>query len=451
MSSRAALTLSALALAGVGGVAAGAPTIAQAGGVDHTPPARVAPTVDGGTAWRHANRFTARWTPPRGEMTPIVAAHYTLCPAGGGRCVARTARGNGIHVLADFGVPGRGAWLLRVWLEDAAGNQDPQRASDPVLLRFDNAAPGAFFQNGDPRDPRRVAVDVGERVSGVAGGVVQVRRTSGNGAWASLPTTVRPGSLVAYLDDVHMADGAYALRALVRDGAGNVGVGTRRHDGRAMVVTLPVRAATRVLLDAPGRPANAPQPFDVPFGQTLTLTGRIESPAGRPLAGARLDVVETPDGGHPSRALGSVTSTGAGRFSYRAAAGPSRRIRFGYAGSATRRPAGGSALITVPAFSTLDVDRSSVHNGSSVLFSGRVAGGYYPPGGKLVEVQTPTDGIWRTFGSTYTDGSGRWSYRYKFTATPRTTTYSFRVRVRREDGYPYDVGYTRTVQVTVIG
>jgi len=44
--------------------------------------------------------------------------------------------------LSGLSVPSPGEYDLKVWLEDEAGNVDPDNASDPVKLRFDDVAPG---------------------------------------------------------------------------------------------------------------------------------------------------------------------------------------------------------------------------------------------------------------------------------------------------------------------
>ena len=47
--------------------------------------------------------------------------------------------------------------------------------------------------------------------------------------------------------------------------------------------------------------------------------------------------------------------------------------------------------------------------------------------------------------------AGRWSYLYRFEATRGLVSYSFRARIRREAAYPYELGHSRTVRVTVRG
>jgi hypothetical protein len=92
-----------------------------------------------------------------------------------------------------------------------------------------------------------------------------------------------------------------------------------------------------------------------------------------------------------------------------------------------------------------------VRNGHAVTFTGRLAGGRVPDGGKLIDLQAYYRGGWRTFATPRTDGRGRWSYRYRFGATRGTVLYRFRARVRREAAYPFELGYSRRVVVTVRG
>jgi hypothetical protein len=74
-----------------------------------------------------------------------------------------------------------------------------------------------------------------------------------------------------------------------------------------------------------------------------------------------------------------------------------------------------------------------------------------PDGGKLIDLQAYYRGGWRTFATPRTDARGRWSYRYRFGATRGTVRYRFRARIRREAAYPYELGYSRRVVVTVRG
>ena len=100
-------------------------------------------TVEQGDAWQVNDEFNVTWHTPPGQESPIAVAHYELCPAVPlGPCVYDEVADEGI-TAASIVVPSLGWFWLRVWLEDASGNVDPNAASDPVMVRFDDEAPPA--------------------------------------------------------------------------------------------------------------------------------------------------------------------------------------------------------------------------------------------------------------------------------------------------------------------
>jgi hypothetical protein len=85
-------------------------------------------------------------------------------------------------------------------------------------------------------------------------------------------------------------------------------------------------------------------------------------------------------------------------------------------------------------------------------FRGRLKGGLIPPGGKLVELQVFTRRRWRTFAQPRASATtGRWSFQYRFEAVRGRVRFRFRARIRREASYPFHVGTSRQVPVTVHG
>ena len=172
-----------------------------------------------------------------------MAAHYRLCRAGGAECSTRTSSAPGIARIADLAVPGPGEWQARVWREDAAANRQPENASVPVTMRFDPEPPQLGFEPPSAADPTLVSVAVTDKVSGLAGGQIEVSR-QGSGSWQAL-ATVRNGSrLVARIDDSRLPAGAYLLRATARDQAANQNSTDKLLDGRPMVINLPLRVPT---------------------------------------------------------------------------------------------------------------------------------------------------------------------------------------------------------------
>jgi hypothetical protein len=100
----------------------------------------------------------------------------------------------------------------------------------------------------------------------------------------------------------------------------------------------------------------------------------------------------------------------------------------------------------VRASATLHASRRFVPRGGSVVFRGRLRGGYVPPRGKLVELQATDRGRWRTFALVRSDRHGGFRYRYRFAGSGR---FAFRARVRFERAYPYVLGYSRRTSVGV--
>ena len=91
-------------------------------------------------------------------------------------------------------------------------------------------------------------------------------------------------------------------------------------------------------------------------------------------------------------------------------------------------------------------------NGEYVTIHGHLRGGWIPAGGVLVELQVRARGAWRTFAQPRADSTtGRWTLRYRFETVRGGATYTFRANIRRQRGYPFTTGHSRTIAVTVHG
>ncbi|MFL5855967.1 MAG: hypothetical protein ACJ77L_04375, partial [Solirubrobacteraceae bacterium] len=99
--------------------------------------------VVGGDVSHGTNGFDVNWSNPGGQAAPIARAHYKVCPFAGGPCTAETsAGGDNVSSLTGVQVPGRGAWILGVWLEDAAGNTSSANSASVPLHYLDGAGGG---------------------------------------------------------------------------------------------------------------------------------------------------------------------------------------------------------------------------------------------------------------------------------------------------------------------
>lgn len=435
--------------------------------VDNTPPDRPqAVAVAGGEGWRATNGFNVTWQNPGGQASPITTAHYRLCHSSApDQCVEGAQSAAGISSLTGLQVPGTGDYVLEVWLEDQAANQDVHNVSDPVHLRFDDQPPRLAFRPDDPNDPRRVSVAVSEPDSGLAAGEIQLSR-EGTNDWRDVPTTVAGNGLSGQIDDTRLAPGRYLLRAFARDGAGNVGEGDQTLAGRPAQIEAPLRVAMQlragfalqrvVRFGHHHRRARHQvvlrQALRVGQGARALIGGRLTNTDGQPLRGARIAVFSSAMSIGSHVELAGVTWTDArGGFSYVARATESRSLQLVYDGSAILGPAGRDLVLSVPAPSTLRVSPHFVLNGGTVVFRGGLLGRPRPPAGKLVSLQAFVRGQWRTFADTRTDRGGRFSYRYRFDGTRGTVTYSFRALVPREPTYPFATGVSGTQRVTVRG
>ena len=428
--------------------------------VDRTAPAAPAVSVEGGEGWRSQNSFAAVWqNPDEGDRAPIAAAHWRLCRSGGGACTSGSRSGAGIARLADLKVPEPGEWELRVVREDAAGNRNDDYASQPVRLRHDPEAPVLAFERAPSGDPTQVSVAVAERVSGIAGGQIELSR-EGSNTWQSVPTKLEGTRLVAHIDDAALEPGRWYLRAQATDLAGNVGVAAAPQP-----LTLPLRiqsalragvVKTRIVRRKVGRRTVRRRVTElrarsrVRWSGRVRIAGRLTNRDGQPLPGQQIQVLGPAAGGEVLLAV--LTTNARGAFRYQAAGSASRTLRFVHPGTPTVLPAESRVTLVVPAASSFKPSRKRVLNGGRVVFRGRVASLPLPAGGKLVELQVkqPT-GEWTTFRTLRTDGRGRWALRYRFRFVRCHTTYRLRARIPTEAGYPFAEGRSRSRKVTVRG
>ncbi len=188
------------------------------------------------------------------------------------------------------------------------------------------------------------------------------------------------------------------------------------------------------------------------YGKKVLITGQLKGPDGKPIAGAKLEVLHQDKvvGASMVRA-GEVVTDAEGTFRHVTTADRSRTIRFGY-----RARLGDTQFahttdigLAVIAQVGLSTNRRTLHNGQAVRFRGSIPGAP-ADSRKVVELQVRKGKGWMTFRSTRLRG-GRFSESYKFMRTYGTAKYTFRARVRAESGFPFTTGHSKQVHVTVRG
>jgi hypothetical protein len=189
----------------------------------------------------------------------------------------------------------------------------------------------------------------------------------------------------------------------------------------------------------------------VPYGKSVTLSGRLVTQAGAPVSNAVVDVLaQTRARGARMSGLGQVRTDAAGGFRYVVKAGPSRVVRFGY-----RARIGDTAFahttdvdVRVTAKVSMKPSRTRLRNGNTLTYTGRVYG--QRTARPLVQIQVVNRGRWVNVCVVRARTNGAYSCRYRFRRTFRPTSYVFRALVRSQDGLPYETAASprRSVRVT---
>jgi protocatechuate 3,4-dioxygenase beta subunit len=332
-------------------------------------------------------------------------------------------------------------------------------------MSFDDTPPVVDFAPVDVGDPTRVDVHASDATSPLVQTEIEARRRGSSG-WITLPTHPTQTGFTARLDDEALPNGRYELRARAMDSAGNERSTYREASGKLAVRKVPLRIDTRLVAGQirivkarrtrggrrRQRRVIVVRP-KVAFGRIIPIRGRLTTEGGNAVANAAIEVWEKRRlPGAASRRIAVIGTNDSGRFTFKALRGPSRILRFRYPGTTLVRARATEVELRVNGSSTIGVNRRRVVNGEEILLRGRVRGGPLPAVGKLVQLQAYSRGRWLTFATPRARReSGRWSYRYRFTATRGTVRYRFRARLPQESGFPYISGGSRTVRVLVRG
>lgn len=243
-----------------------------------------------------------------------------------------------------------------------------------------------------------------------------------------------------------LPDGTHNVRVLVEDASGNLtsvwsspefivrnagaAAGTQSANGGGTGASSAAGgggagAAARA---CPGASTGLSASFTRNDAGRLTVThGQAFGIRGRGPANADLDVFHIR--GSRVTPLGSLRTSASGsyveRFRARHANGTIRLCGPGVAKSLTLRVKTKVSL------------KVRISNWGLVRYSGRVAGGNIPKGGKIVAVQGKAGPSWQTFALRRTDKSGRFKGRYRLRVVRPGSKLKFRVRVPSEAGYPF--------------
>jgi hypothetical protein len=189
----------------------------------------------------------------------------------------------------------------------------------------------------------------------------------------------------------------------------------------------------------------------VSYGKGATIRGTLKGANGQPVAGADVRIlVREARLGAQYVDRGGVTSGPDGRVQFSVPAGSSRLFRLAY-----RAYKGDDAFVT-RSTSTLNVRARISARGPKRVpsrgiakFSGRLVGRPFPPRGVTLDLQIFQPGVgWRVFATTRTRKSGSFTVRYHFQRA-NAGRFTFRIRLRPNDAYPYARGVSGRMRVRV--
>ena len=177
------------------------------------------------------------------------------------------------------------------------------------------------------------------------------------------------------------------------------------------------------------------------------------SPISRLIANAWLQVT-TQAPGWTSQQTGMVRTDSSGRFTYQIQPGPSRTITFAFPGTSTLRGASASTTVRVAGRGTITAGKIA-RAGQKLRLSGRVLGGYIPPGGTLIQLQYRVAGYpegWAPFDVLVRSRrGGRWSTTITLPRNAANFTYMIRAVISPQNGWPWAGAVTNVVTRHVLG
>lgn len=346
-----------------------------------------------------------------------------------------------------------------------------------------SAATGTLTQSGGHSGTQEITFNITDQGSGIYrglveidGAVVQDQAINSNGGkcvdanpgngdryefFDRQPCKLSANTTVSF-DTKRVSDGDHTIRVLVLDAAGNPATvfgpaAFRVVNGQGVAAVgrgAPngLRASDAARLNVRFARTSAPT-YATRFGRLVTIRGRLLNERDEGIANAAVDVFgRTLANGASERLLTTVRTTEDGSFTVtmpRRLA--SQVLRVVYRSHVSDRLEAASARLTlkVKAGVKLSIRPRRVRNRQAIIFRGRLLGRPLPRAGKLVEMQVRFPTGWRTFATLRSRRTGTFRYRYRFLRTTQPTTYRFRVRARKEAGYPYATGVSRVVRVRV--
>jgi hypothetical protein len=425
--------------------------VAVSGAGVPSPVSTAAFRIDATDPWPSVSGFPSGWSDGPVKVTAHAADSLSGMAAAGpaGPLTAISVDGGApATALGDTAatwVSGSGIHRVDAVARDAAGNTGGSfEGTGPpaALVRVDEDPPRvAFAPAQDPAEPERIEATVADALSGPSSsrGSISVRLAGTRARFEELPTRVAAGRLVARWDSDSYPPGKYEFQANAYDSAGNAASGTDRARGGRMVLVNPLKSPVSLRAELSGE----------------RLGGRLRRVGGGGVARQRVAIVETfAAGAGFSRRTTFRATDASGAFSLRLQPGPSRDVIAFFAGTPTlTRSSSTSAHLGVTTGLRFRASQTTAKiGGRPVVFSGAVGtrGAKDAVRGLPVELQFRYPGAgWRGFRTVEADRRGRFRYAYRFSDDDsRGVRFQFRAHVKGREGWPFEPGTSRPVNVT---
>jgi hypothetical protein len=189
----------------------------------------------------------------------------------------------------------------------------------------------------------------------------------------------------------------------------------------------------------------------VSYGKPSRIRGTLKGANGAPVNNGEVRILVRENRlGARYVDRGGVTTGPDGRFQFDVPPGNSRIVRLAY------KAYKGDDHFTTTSTATLNVRARisargprHVRRGGTATFQGQLVGRPFPPRGVTLDLQIFQPHVgWRVFGNTRTRKNGRFRIRYHFQASTRGK-FTFRLRLRPNDAYPYTRGFSGRMRVRV--
>ena len=174
-------------------------------------------------------------------------------------------------------------------------------------------------------------------------------------------------------------------------------------------------------------------------GQSVSVSGRLTSQTGTPIADATVDLLSQTVGSiAPFAVVGHASTDATGLYTFTVPPGPSRVIRTGYRAFANDNGYDATTDVTENVIATTSLSVTPRHlRGRTFTFSGQVHASNFPPG-QQVEIQALVGRVWTHVMFAQLEPNGHFKVRYRLKHHYNNVTFIFRATPVANPLWPYE-------------